>query len=197
MFVESGSSIIRDASPRDRRTVFVEDDVNVIQNPRQQEIESPQQQPSQPSQQPQPQSQSQQSSQPPQPRPRSTTQRRSEKRLSAANIMEKLKLTLFEKRKFNVAIRSEQQQQQQQQQQRQRGYKRSNRTRPLSYPNFLMRHSHRDDTQQPNNNNLPSTSELSRHQSSLPRSSNSQLSQIQEESDDLSRREPMVVDICT
>ena len=128
-----------------------------------------------------------------------------ERRLSAANLMEKLKMTFFEKRKSSAIMSRNEQQ---------RGRKRSNKPRPLSYPNFLIRPFSRDDDDDDSNgyhndNNAPvqqqsqaipssssvSPSPLASPQSalsfnSLSRQSTTHLSEIQEETDSIRCQQP-------
>ncbi|ORY95684.1 hypothetical protein BCR43DRAFT_475658 [Syncephalastrum racemosum] len=182
-----------DSAARDRRTVFVSDDMDVIEIPsrlegvasdeRGQQTEQAQTQPSTQAcnmQRQQQQQEEQQAEDTPsvqhsqethdsvtQPAARATTlpqpqprQRRgriaaSDPRRLTINFMEKLKYTLFDKRKSSVLstdIQSPQHEpqprdapQQQQQERAPRQRKRSHKARPLSYPNFLMRQFRDDD----------------------------------------------------
>ncbi|KAI9278763.1 hypothetical protein BDA99DRAFT_600367 [Phascolomyces articulosus] len=156
ILVTNGSNLVRDATARDRRTVFVSDDMDVIEIPPVQEYDDedePSSSPNEPSSyapipsptapaEPTPSSIHHQQQQQQQQRPIRRSVRapastaHPERRLSAANLMEKLKMTFFEKRKSSAIMSRNEQQ---------RGRKRSNKPRPLSYPNFLIRPFSRDD----------------------------------------------------
>ena len=148
----------------------------------------------------------------PQPRtlPRSTrapaTAAHPDRRISAANLMEKLKMTFFEKRKSSVITSRNEQQ---------RGRKRSNKPRPLSYPNFLVRQFSRDEDEVPPVPSSSSTSPAQQSSSqpspsqqnpcsqpansfnSLSRQSTAHLAEIQEENESIhpnQQQQPMAVD---
>ncbi|KAI9489000.1 hypothetical protein BDB00DRAFT_845680 [Zychaea mexicana] len=152
ILVSNGSSV-RDATARDRRTVFVSDDMDVIEIPPAHQEEDPipeEQQQQLPSITPPPTDSTTTaagtttpSSQEQQHRPIRRSARapastaHPERRLSAAShLMEKLKMTFFEKRKSSAIMSRNEQQ---------RGRKRSNKPRPLSYPNFLIRQFSREE----------------------------------------------------
>ncbi|KAI7852695.1 hypothetical protein BDC45DRAFT_570953 [Circinella umbellata] len=202
---------LRDTTARDRRTVFVSDDMDVIEipsvqeetcdinevNESSQEITSPYAPVTLPTAELTRSTTRQEPVIPSVRAPASTDH--PERRRSAANLMEKLKMSFFEKRKSSAIMSRNEQQ---------RGRKRSNKPRPLSYPNFLIRPFSRDDDDisngHHNNNNVqvqqqlqatPSSSSalpspLASPQSalsfnSLSRQSTTHLSEIQEETESL------------
>ncbi|KAG2220123.1 hypothetical protein INT45_006151 [Circinella minor] len=202
---------LRDTTARDRRTVFLSDDMDVIEippvqeetwdnnevNESSQETSSPNASVTLPTAELTRSTTQQESVRPSVRAPASTAH--PERRRSAANLMEKLKMSFFEKRKSSAVMSRNEQQ---------RGRKRSNKPRPLSYPNFLIRPFSRDDDDNSNghhdNNNVqtqrqsqavPSSSSalpspLASPQSalsfnSLSRQSTTHLSEIQEETESI------------